>query len=558
LGVSAGGGVPAGFVALGAGRWDEARAAFEAALAGTETAEARSGLASALWWLGEDKEGITQSKRAYSLFRRAGDVEHAVQCAVWLGIIYKANFANPAAANGWLGRAERLLEEIEPGPLHGYAWVARAYRMPDLVAAEELTRRALQVGRAAGDADLELGALSQLGLIRVGRGFSAEGFALIDEAMAAALGGEGLTLDTVVYTCCDMLNACDLASDIERAGQWCQAADDFVDTYGCPFLYSECRIAYGSVLTAKGRWADAERELDTGLRTTRHTCPALHGRALTSLAGLRVRQGRLEEAERLLSQLDQFVEAGAEASLSRAALLLARGDAASASRTLEQRLHQLEGHGSHLATALDVLVDAYLAIDDVDAAAAAAARLSDSAAASSSDHLAALARRAQGRVAMVRGEGPAAVADLESALGVWSNLHLPFEAASTRFDLGRILAAAQPEVAVDHARRALATFEGLGAAADADRVAAYLRSLGVVARSGAKGVGVLTNREEEVLRLLAEGLSNPEIAGRLHISRKTASHHVSNILSKLGLRNRAEAVAHAVAAVGAAAHPQRN
>lgn len=79
------------------------------------------------------------------------------------------------------------------------------------------------------------------------------GFALIDEAMAAALAGERSTLDTVVYTCCDMLNACELASDVERAAQWRKVADDFVERYGCPFLYAECRIFYGSILAAKGR-----------------------------------------------------------------------------------------------------------------------------------------------------------------------------------------------------------------------------------------------------------------------------------------------------------------
>jgi DNA-binding CsgD family transcriptional regulator len=92
----------------------------------------------------------------------------------------------------------------------------------------------------------------------------------------------------------------------------------------------------------------------------------------------------------------------------------------------------------------------------------------------------------------------------------------------------------------------LAGFERLGASRDADRVAAFLRSAGIVPRTGPKGIGTLTAREREVLGLLGAGLSNPEIAGRLHISRKTASHHVSNILAKLGLRNRAEAAAHAV------------
>ncbi|MGH3928485.1 MAG: hypothetical protein ACRDTF_00740 [Pseudonocardiaceae bacterium] len=126
--------------------------------------------------------------------------------------------------------------------------MALAYRMADLDAAEQLTMRAVDLARQAGDSDLELVALSQLGLIRVGQGQTSVGFALIDEAMAAALAGESSSLDTVVYTCCDMLNACELASDVERAAQWCQVADDFVERYGCPFLYAECRIYYGSVL----------------------------------------------------------------------------------------------------------------------------------------------------------------------------------------------------------------------------------------------------------------------------------------------------------------------
>jgi tetratricopeptide (TPR) repeat protein len=263
-----------GDAALAAGRWDEARASFEAVLVETETARACFGLACASWWLGDNDRSVARCTRAYALFRRAGDAAGAVHCAVWLAISYKANFANFAVANGWIRRADRLLEPLEVGPLHAWLWMARGYRMPDLERAQELTGRALAIAREAADIDLELTAMAQLGLIRVGKGELAEGFALIDEAMAAALGGERTMLDTVVYACCDMLNACELASDMERAAQWCAVADEFTQTYGCPFPYAECRIYYGGVLSAKGLWADAERELDAGLRITERACPA--------------------------------------------------------------------------------------------------------------------------------------------------------------------------------------------------------------------------------------------------------------------------------------------
>lgn len=546
-----------GHAALAAGRWAEARTAFEAALAQLETAQKESaqacfGLAAALWWLGENQTSVSRCARAYSLFRRVGDVGGAVQCAVWLSITYKANFANFAAASGWIGRAERLLEPLEPGPLHGWIWVARAYRMADLGTAEVLTVRAVDLAREVGDADLELVALSQLGLIRVGQGQTGVGFALIDEAMAAALAGERSTLDTVVYTSCDMLNACELASDVERAAQWCKVADDFVEKYGCPFLYAECRIYYGSVLAAKGQWDDAERELGAGLRITDGACPGLHTKALIRLAALRVRQGRLEEAEQYLSELGAGVAADAEETLVLAALRLARSDAAAASRNLEQRLEPLAEHHTHLVTALDLLVEAYVASGDGDAATAAVQRLAAVAGSADSDRLDAIAAGAQGRVSSTYGDPATAVVHLEAALRLWSHLEFPFEVARTRFELGRVLAPIRPDVAVDHARRALATFEALGASLDADRVAAFLRSLGITARTGPKGVGTLTMREQEVLRLLGVGLSNPEIAGRLHVSRKTAAHHVSNVLAKLNLRNRAEAAAYAVGVFGTA------
>jgi tetratricopeptide (TPR) repeat protein len=118
-----------GFAALAEGRWDDARSAFEAALARGETAEACFGLAMALWWLGENHACVDRGGRAYALFRAAGEVDRAAQCAVWLAITYKSNFANFAAANGWLGRAERLLEPYDPRP--GAREVLAPFTSPD-------------------------------------------------------------------------------------------------------------------------------------------------------------------------------------------------------------------------------------------------------------------------------------------------------------------------------------------------------------------------------------------------------------------------------------------
>ncbi len=539
-----------GEAALGAGRWEEARTAFEQALTAEDSADGHLGLGFALWWLGATRESVAECTKAYALFKRAGTVERAVECALWLGITYKADYANHAAGNGWVARAERMLEPLDPGPLHAMSMVTRAYRMNDLGAAEKLSERALELARASGDPDLELTAMTQLGLIRVGKGDTDGGFALIDEAMAAVLGGERTTLTTVVYACCDMLNACELASDIERAAKWCEVADGFVEEYGSPFLYAECRIYYGSVLVAKGRWDEAEQELLAGLRTAEGSSPGLHSRGLTRLAGLRVRQGRLEEAESLLTHAGDAVEGENEAALSTAALALARGDGERASRLLELRMRRLAEHRSHLAVALDLLVDAHLSSNDLSDAAIAAQRLDEVAAAAKGSKIEALAAGAAGRVCAAQGDTETAVAQLETAMRIWSVLEHPFEVAAARLDLAKALASAQPDVSVDLARVALAGFDELGASAEADRTAAFLRSAGVRGRSGPKSVGVLTRREHEVLRLLAAGLSNREIAERLYVSRKTASHHVSRILAKLNLRNRSEAAAYAVATLG--------
>ncbi|HEX8205891.1 MAG TPA: response regulator transcription factor, partial [Solirubrobacteraceae bacterium] len=197
-----------------------------------------------------------------------------------------------------------------------------------------------------------------------------------------------------------------------------------------------------------------------------------------------------------------------------------------------------------LAALLPTLISVRLAAGDLDAAAAEVARLAELARQLSRADLVAHAELAAARVAIARGDGTA-VAHLEQAVDRFGALGMPYEEGKARLELARCHAEASSPLAEVQARGACRLFERLGARGDADEAAALLRGLGVSGRSATRGDrDSLTSREREVLNLLAEGLSNPEIAERLVISRKTAEHHVSSVLGKLGLKSRAQAAAY--------------
>lgn len=194
---------------------------------------------------------------------------------------------------------------------------------------------------------------------------------------------------------------------------------------------------------------------------------------------------------------------------------------------------------------LALLVDVYLEEDDLVGAESVAVRLGALAKTQRGPYLKAAAALAKGRVCTASKRGDARIC-LHEAIEEFARAQLPMELARARLELARALSERSPQVAIAESRAALEDFERLQAARHADEASALLRSLGAPTRSGPKGVGALTKREAEVLELMGAGLSNPEIADRLYISRKTVEHHVGNVLSKLGLRNRAEAAAHAI------------
>jgi ATP/maltotriose-dependent transcriptional regulator MalT len=536
-------------------RWEDARAAFERALEAEEHPAALAGLGDAYFWLGDIRRAIEFREHAYAAYRRAGDAAWAAESAIWLCVVVASALGDVAVANGWRARAERVLGDADVPPLQGWLSLISVIDGDDLHRSLAAAERALEIARECGDVDLELCALSETGLIHVQLGDVDTGLRYIDEAMAGALGGESRLFDTIVYTSCSMLTACDLVADLDRAAQWCRAADEVTGKYGGPYLYAYCRVVYGRVLVITGHWEEAERELERGLEATRDVFPAMHARTLASLADLRIRQGRLADAEALLDR----IEHPGESAPVEAVLALRRGEPETAIQLIERwlPLHR-EGSSGHahgelsieLGRTLGLLAEAQVAAGDLQGAGATAQRLQELAAGHGAILVAAHAALARGRVTAASGALDVARSCFEEALERFATLSLPLEAAWARLDLARTLYVELPSLATAEARRALATFDRLGASADSDVAAALLRSWGVRGRTGPRAAGVLSRREQEVLELVARGLSNQEIADELYISRKTASHHVSNLLSKLGVRNRAEAAAYAASHAG--------
>ncbi|MFN2504011.1 MAG: LuxR C-terminal-related transcriptional regulator [Acidimicrobiales bacterium] len=200
---------------------------------------------------------------------------------------------------------------------------------------------------------------------------------------------------------------------------------------------------------------------------------------------------------------------------------------------------------------LEVLVEVRLSRHDLLAASSAADDLAAVAALGGREADVARAHLSHGRLALAAGDVDKAQSHLESALEGFVRLGLPFERSWTRLELSRAKATANPKAAIAEARVAHEQFERLGACRHADMAAALVRSLGGRPTTGPRARGPLTAREAEVFRLLGLGLSNPEIAARLYISRKTVEHHVGKVLAKLGLRSRAEVAARAAAEVQA-------
>jgi DNA-binding NarL/FixJ family response regulator len=446
-------------------------------------------------------------------------------------------------AAGWLRRAHRLLDPLPPGPEHG--WLAfhegyLAHGAGDSATAERLAADAAELGRRCGVADLEMLGLALEGATLVSCARVEDGMRRLDEATAAALEGEATIPISSAWTFCLLVSACVAVLDFERAAEWCQRIADFAERYGSRYMLAFCRAEYGAVDLWRGRWREAEAMLEGSVEDFACSRPAWVGGPLVGLAELRRRQGSARDAARLLD------DAGPSptALLCRARLALDDARALQAVDLIERLLRRVPADRDlQRAPAIELLVHARVARGELEQAAAALGELRAISARVGTAALRACADLADGVLAAGGGDHERARRLFEDALDGFERSGAPYEAARARLELATsLIALGRAEAGEREAAPARDRLLALGAEVEAQRAERIL------AAPGRAQLGGLTRREREVVRLLAEGLTNRQIAERLVLSEHTVHRHVTNLLRKLELPSRTAAAAHAVRA----------
>ena len=514
----------AGRAALARGAWEEARVCFAEALADEETGEALEGLSWAAWWVDDVEACFDLRERAYRSYREAGDLRGAARLALWLGDDHLEFRGEHAVASGWTQRAARLLEELDPVPEHGWLAVFEAHAAlggGETALALRLAGEARELGRRLGAVDLEMFALATEGATLVADGEVAAGMRRLDEAAAAALGGEYEDLRAAGWTCCYLIGACEKVRDFGRAAQWCREVEAFSRRLDIRFVTGVCETHYGAVLTWRGEWGAAEQVLVSALAQLTAARPSWRADAVVRLAELRRRQGRHDEALALFGEAERHPLA----QLGRAELSLARGEVDLARAGLERLLRRIPAtNPAARAGPVEALVRTEAAAGDHAAAAGHARELRAIAEAIGTAPLLGAASCGEGVIAAASGDHAAARDRFDDAAEQFAAAGAPLEAARARLGLGEALRALGRTEAGEHeAAAARAALAALGAKAERR--------------------GPLTARELEVLRLVADGLGDRAIAERLTLSEHTVHRHVANIHAKLRCSSRAAAVA---------------
>lgn len=488
---------------------------------------------------GKFHEGQTALERAHQAFLDGGAPLLAARVAVFLGMNL-AIAGEIGSAGGWFGRAQRIVErEGEDCVERGYLLLPVMFRheaAADYDGAYEAAVESVAIAERFRDVDLLAMTLHVAGLARIKQGRIDDGLALLDEAMVSVAAGEVAPFFAgIVY--CGVIASCEEAFEPRRAREWTDALAEWCESQ--PQLVSftgRCLAHRAGIKQLHGDWTSALEEA----RLARERCEQAMNRAAAG-------QAYYQQAEllRLLGDLAAAEEAhrkasgyGREPQPGLALLRLAQGEIEASTGAIG-RIVDVTTEPLLRAVLLPAFVEIMLAAGQLERARTAAGELEEIAAVSGRPMLAAIAAYARGAVELAAGDAQAALIALHRSRALWQDLDAPYEVARTQ-----VLAAlacremGDDDTAHVELEAARECFRLLGAMPDAARVDAALGERADESHG-------LTPRELEVLRLVAGGKTNREIASILVVSEHTVARHVQNILLKLRVSSRTAATAFA-------------
>jgi DNA-binding NarL/FixJ family response regulator len=520
--------------------WQEAHAALARADRTTPLgAEDLELFATAAYMIGRDDEYRQVLERAHHAHLTAGNAQRAVRCAFWAGLSHLTK-GELAPASGWFARGQRLLD------LDDRVCVERGYLLipvllghvahGDHEAAYVTAGEAAEIGAQFGDADLVALVVQEQGHALIRQGRAGEGLRLLDETMTAVMIGELSPIVTgLVY--CNTIAFCQDVLELRRAREWTAALTRWVERQPDMVAHTgRCLVHRAEIMELEGQWQDALLEarraserlaLGTGGRLAA-------GNALYRQGEILRLRGDFVAAEDVYREASGY---GWEPQPGLALLRLAQGNSDAAAAAIGRALDESSERLTR-ARLLPAYVEIMLANGRVEEADRASRELHEIADAQDSLVLHALAARARAEMALSEGDARAALVALREAFRGWQELEVPYEIARVRLLVGLACRAlGDNDTAALEFEAARATFERLGAGPDLSR----LDSLNETAPPDTHG---LTLRELEVMRLLAAGQTNKQIAAALVLSKRTVDRHVSNIFRKLGVSSRAAATAY--------------
>lgn len=500
-------------------------------------------LADSLFWIDRVDESMDVRRRCYQAHAEVGDDAQAAMAA-WRLFYDHFLVGETAIANGWIERCRHHVDEsigtVEAGWLHvALADVADSHG--DQSARLTHAATATSIARRFQDGSLLAMALQAEGRALIDRDDHRRGVALLDEAMIGVTGGEVDPIYTG-WVYCNVVSVCYQLADLDRAGQWCRAALRWCDTLSDGQLYPGlCRVYAVELDCLYGEWSRAEAMVTQACSELTAFDPRYAGDAFYLAGQLRRLRGDLEgaaEAFQRATELGRVPQPGLAFNLALQGRVV---DAVAALRTALPTVGEWPLPRARL---LIELITLELALSDIDAANGHLGELRRVADRSGAPVIDAMAQGASGRVSTAEGDHDAAYRRLHLAVEQLVRLNVPYEAARLQVAASRAAdACGDRETARLEAAAARAVFVRLGADLDAAATTAVLDELRRSPRP--RSDSALSAREREVLREVAAGYSNRQIADRLYISANTVGRHVSNIFAKLGVTSRAAATAYA-------------